>query len=130
MAAQGAALASRTVFDNAVFAFNNSDSLVCYGSISGSGSLLKNGSGVVALSGSNTYNGATTVSGGTLLIGNGGAGAALASPTVVDNAVFGFDNFDTIAYPGSISGSGGLAKLGWGTLILSGANSYQRRDDN
>ncbi len=68
----GEGLASSTIVNNAALVFNNGDTLVYGGAISGGGSLTKTGSGALILSGSNTYSGATTVSGGVLelLAGN------------------------------------------------------------
>ena len=41
-------------------------------------SLVKNGTGMLCLTGTNTYSGSTTISGGTLQLGNGGTGGSLA----------------------------------------------------
>ncbi len=114
--------------------------------------LAKSGTGVVVLSGANTYSGATTVNGGTLALSGGSAiadtgdvilsntGAILridsnetvgslttASPSTVNlqaNAL----TVSTITNPtvaGIIVGTGGsLVKDGTGTLTLTGANTY------
>uniref|UniRef100_UPI001F457968 Ig-like domain-containing protein n=1 Tax=Pseudomonas tohonis TaxID=2725477 RepID=UPI001F457968 len=111
------------------------------GAVSGTGSLVKQGSGTLTLSGSNSYGGTTTVSGGTLSIagdGNLGSGAVnLASGTVldvtgattIDNAIVlagnsSIGNSNAVTLSGAISGAYDLTKTGSGTLSLSGSNSY------
>jgi len=121
------------------------------GAISDSGtanaiSLVKSGAGTQVLAGTNSYSGGTTITGGILNISadtnlgttagaltfNGGtlqlgAGVTInasrlvtltASGGVVDTQA----NTGTIA--ASIGGVGGLTKVGNGTLILTGSNSY------
>ncbi|WP_277344946.1 Ig-like domain-containing protein [Metapseudomonas otitidis] len=111
------------------------------GVVSGTGSLVKQGSGTLTLSGSNSYGGTTTVSGGTLSIagdGNLGTGTLnLASGTVldvtgattIDNAIVlagnsSIGNSNAVTLSGAISGAFDLTKTGSGTLTLSGSNSY------
>ncbi|WP_277344301.1 Ig-like domain-containing protein, partial [Metapseudomonas otitidis] len=111
------------------------------GVVSGTGSLVKQGSGTLTLSGSNSYGGTTTVSGGTLSIagdGNLGTGTLnLASGTVldvtgattIDNAIVlagnsSIGNSNAVTLSGAISGAFDLTKTGSGTLSLSGSNSY------
>ena len=50
---------------------NTVGDLVCSAVLSGSGSIVKNGVGEMALSAANTYNGTTTINGGLLGIGWG-----------------------------------------------------------
>jgi autotransporter-associated beta strand protein len=114
------------------------------------GSLVKVGRGTLTLSGSSTYTGPTVILGGTLQAGATNALAAnsafsIGSRQMLDLASFnqtigslagagdvtlgsatlttGNDNTST-TFSGSISGSGGLTKIGAGTLTLSGNNSY------
>ncbi|WP_277372960.1 Ig-like domain-containing protein [Pseudomonas sp. AA-38] len=110
------------------------------GIISGSGSLIKQGNGVLTLAGSNSYSGTTTVSAGTLSIagdgnlGTGGltlAGSTLAitGATTIDNAIAltgnsTIDNSNAVTISGAISGAYDLTKTGVGTLTLSANNSY------
>jgi autotransporter-associated beta strand protein len=109
----------------------------------------KTGSGTVTLTGTNTYTGGTTVSTGTLAIGNSQAlgsgtltldqGTTLAftsAVTLANNLAFpqaGDPIIDTgsssVTLSGSISGIGELAKLGSGTLDLTGSNSYTGATD-
>ena len=125
----GEFLASPTVSlsNNATLAFNHSDALTYGGAIGGNGGLVEQGSsGLLVLTGGNTYTGPTTVAGGTLQIGNGTSGEALASPSIAmsNNAVVVFNHNDPLSYGGSISGSGQLIKLGTGVLDLTGTSSY------
>ena len=89
------------------------------GAMSGSGSLAKQNTGTLILTGANTYSGGTTVSGGTLQ-GN----TTSLQGDIVNNASVVFDQATTGTYAGVMSGSGGLTKQGADTLTLSGVNSY------
>ena len=100
--------------------FTYSSSIAAIGA---AGGLNKLGTGVLTLTGSNTYTGPTTVSAGTLQIGNGASGEALASASIIDNATLAFNNADSLIYGGTISGSGGLLKLGGGTVAISGGSN-------
>lgn len=120
------------------------------GQISGSGYLYKEGSGTLTLTGSHTYSGLTSISAGTLkltaynLLPNAsrvivdgvldlnnfpqsigslsGAGSVTLGSGILST---GQDNLST-TFTGVISGSGGLAKTGTGTLTLSGNNTFTR----
>ena len=107
------------IVNNANITFEQTTTGTYSGVISGSGSLAKNGTGTVILSGVNTYSGGTTVSGGTLQ----GDTTSLQGD-IVNNANITFEQTTTGTYSGVISGSGSLAKNGTGTVILSGVNTY------
>jgi autotransporter-associated beta strand protein len=114
------------------------------GILSGSGTLFKTGPGTLTLAGANSYSGGTSVTGGTIAIGNslafGTGDVALGDGTVLAFLTSGLtlaNNFrlggadptidsgagtDTMA--GVISGPAALTKIGAGTLILSGNNTY------
>jgi autotransporter-associated beta strand protein len=107
------------ILDNANVMFNQSSSGTYAGILSGTGSLTKIGSGTLTLSGANTYSGGTTVSAGILQ----GDTTSLQG-NILDNARVTFNQTTTGTYAGIISGTGTLFKLGTGTVILSGANTY------
>jgi len=114
--------------------------------ISGPGALTKSGVGTLTLTGANTYTGGTTVAVGTLSLGSNtaaGIGTITTTGSVIDyangiavaNAIVINSNMtqlQTLAgvsatQSGVISETGGarpLEKIGAGTLILTGANTY------
>jgi fibronectin-binding autotransporter adhesin len=93
-------------------------------------SLTINGPGTQILAGSNTYAGATTLSAGTLQLGNGSqTGSLAAGSAITDNATLAFNRSNTATQgvdfsPAAITGSGSLAQMGPGTLLLNAANTY------
>lgn len=95
------------------------------GVISGTGSVTKLGSGVLTLSGQNTYTGATTLSEGTLRLGDGVTDGGLANASaIVNNAALVFNTLGSRTQANAISGTGSVLKTGTGTLTLSGAGTY------
>ncbi|EDS4239509.1 TPA: fibronectin-binding autotransporter adhesin ShdA [Salmonella enterica subsp. enterica serovar Birkenhead] len=86
--------------------------------LSGSGSLVKTGTGELTLSGDNTYSGGTTITGGTLTADHAdslGTGA-IANSGVLQVGEGELEN--------TLSGSGSLVKTGTGELTLNGDNDY------
>ena len=128
----------------------NGNNATLSGAISGPGGLSKIGLGTLTLSGQSTYTGATGVNAGTLQAGAVNTFSPFSAFTVVSGATLdlasfnqtigslagtggvtlgsatlttGNDNTSTI-FSGTISGAGGLTKIGSGTLLLTGANTY------
>ena len=102
----------------------NNDSTTYSGVISGTGKLIKSGTGALALAGSNTYTGGTTISAGTLQLGDGATSNGSISGSVTDNGTLVFADPAAQNYFGLISGSGSLGKIGAGTLMLTAANTF------
>jgi len=107
------------IVDNAALVFVQGTNGTFAGSVSGSGSLTKLGIGTLTLSGTNSYSGGTVISAGALQ----GDTASLQG-TISNNASLIFNQGTDGTFTGAISGTGVLAKLGGGTLTLSGANTY------
>ncbi|MEI8292590.1 MAG: autotransporter-associated beta strand repeat-containing protein [bacterium] len=89
------------------------------------GALTKAGSGILTLSGNNSYTGDTTITAGTLQIASTGllAGGSY-SGNMTNSGVFLFASNSNQTLSGILSGSGSLTKNGTGALTLSGSNSY------
>ncbi|MEA2833367.1 MAG: hypothetical protein QOG66_1569, partial [Methylobacteriaceae bacterium] len=121
----------------------NGFALTLSGVISGSGSPAITGGGTLTLINANTYAGGTFVNAGTLGIGNGqalGTGAvSMADGTILQAAGNGFNVANAISLAGTgtidtngfgltlsgvLGGTGGLTKIGVGTLTLTGADAY------
>ncbi|QQE12600.1 autotransporter-associated beta strand repeat-containing protein [Planctomycetota bacterium] len=107
------------VLNNGTLAFNRSNDLTYADVISGTGSLVKNGSGTLTLSGTNIFTGPTTISGGTLAVNNalGGAvtvnGGTLAGTGTLSDAV-------TVASGGTIAPGNSIGTLYTGDLAVAG----------
>jgi fibronectin-binding autotransporter adhesin len=115
------------------------------GDFGGTGaSLVKVGTGTLTLSGANTFTGGLSINGGTVAVSannnlggasggvtfGGGTLQTTASFTTTRTATlnatgtFNTASATTLTWNGAIGGSGGLDKIGSGTMVLGGANSY------
>jgi autotransporter-associated beta strand protein/T5SS/PEP-CTERM-associated repeat protein len=128
----------------------NGNNATLAGAIGGAGGLTKVGAGTMTLSGASTYLGGTTVNAGTLQAGAANVFAPASAHTIANGATLnlagfnqsigslagagavtlgaatlttGNDNTST-TFSGAISGTGGLAKIGTGTLLLTGTSNY------
>lgn len=91
-----------------------------------SGTLVKSGSSSLTLDNSGGDNNIPTVviNGGTLQLGAGDANGGLSSVNITNNGALVVDSTNSVNLSSSITGSGTLTQGGGGTLVLSGANSY------
>lgn len=101
--------------------FNQSSDGTFGGDITGLGSLVKDGSGVVTIVGANTYSGQTDVFGGALI----GTTDSIRGDLFIDTgANVAFDQGTSATTSRIISGGGSLSILGTGAITLTGANTY------
>jgi autotransporter-associated beta strand protein len=94
------------------------------GVMSGTGSLTKQNSDTLILTGANTYTGTTAISSGTLQIGDGGTSGTLGTGAVTNDGTLSFNRSNALTISNEISGTGALTKNGSDVLTLSGSNSY------
>jgi fibronectin-binding autotransporter adhesin len=126
-----------------------SSTTLTYGGIAaGASGLTKTGSGILIVSGANSYSGATTISNGTLRQGAASSVPSASALTVSSGATFDLNslaatvgslagagdvtlgsatltcgsNGTSTVYSGTLSGTGGLTKSGSGTFDISGAS--------
>ncbi|MBL9183705.1 MAG: autotransporter-associated beta strand repeat-containing protein [Verrucomicrobiaceae bacterium] len=103
--------------------FNRNGTLATGVSLSGSGTLVQNGSGTVDLTSASTFSGPVNVNGGTLkLSGNGAIGngaIAIASSGTLEVA----RDSSTYTMNNVLSGAGSLVKSGTGSLLLANPSS-------
>lgn len=117
------------IVNNKYVRFARSDDVVFGGNIAGTGALLKDGAGMLILTGNvsedgtNTANKPTTITEGTLLIGNGGTTGSI-SGDITNNASLVFNRSDTFAFDGMVRGTGTLTQAGAGKLILNRSGSF------
>jgi autotransporter-associated beta strand protein/T5SS/PEP-CTERM-associated repeat protein len=138
------------VTNNGTFAINRSDTFTFGGVISGSGAFQQNGTGTTIFTAADTYTGGTIINAGRLQLGPGGSLAPTGALTVNAGGTFDLNNFNqtvgslagagsvmlgagtlttgsdntSTTFSGTISGPGGLTKIGAGTLVLTGTNPY------
>jgi outer membrane autotransporter protein len=122
---------------------NGTASTTYAGTITSSGGdLTKSGSGTLTLTGNNTYSGGTDLNAGGIGVGsntalgtgslnmaNGTTLQAAANVSLANAIVLtGTDTVDTqanaLTLSGAITGTGGLTKIGSGTLTLTNTNTY------
>ena len=115
-------LGAGNVTNNASLVFDRSDNISLANSISGSGSLTKNGNGVLSLNASSTYSGTTLVNAGALLLdgtlSGGGLLTSAAGTTLGGNGT----NTGPVAVSGQLAPGNSAGTFGAGSLTMdSGA---------
>lgn len=111
------------IVNQATVVFNRSDTSTYEGIVSGTGSVVKSGNGLLSLLGDNTFTAPLRITGGTVGVGSGGTTGSIVAD-VITGGVLAFNRSDAVTYAGIISGTGALAMLGPGSLTLTGSNSY------
>ncbi|EBR5148999.1 fibronectin-binding autotransporter adhesin ShdA [Salmonella enterica] len=86
--------------------------------LSGTGSLVKTGTGELTLNGDNDYSGGTTIDDGVLIADNADS---LGTGTIANNGVLQVGEGEL---KNTLSGTGSLVKIGTGELTLNGDNDY------
>lgn len=115
-----AAFYNQNITNNATVVFDQTTDGTYSGVMSGSGELVKEGTGRLILEGANTYSGGTTVTAGVL---EGTANSLQGD--ILNNAEVDFNQSTDSTYSGVITGTGELTKSGIGTLSITGANAYE-----
>ena len=118
----GASLAQSTLTNNGLVAFNQSSNSAISTAITGSGAFQKLGSGILTVTGNNTFTGATTVSAGGLkvngVLGSGGLSVAASAWLMGTGTINGPVTVSGTLAPGS---SPGVITLG--SLVLTPTSS-------
>lgn len=91
--------------------------------ISGAIDFIKDGAGVLTLTGANTYTGSTTVSSGTLEM-TSSIGAGTYSGNIAITGKYIFNSSTAHTFSGVISGTGQLEKRGSAQLTLTNSNNF------
>jgi autotransporter-associated beta strand protein len=112
--------------------FNRPDNMTFPGSITGpgatlsggvvgnAGQILQNGTGILTLTGNNTYLGGTIVSNGVLQVGSGSTTGSIGSGPATVFSLLSFNRSDSVTLTNTINGTGQVAQAGSGTLTLGG----------
>ncbi|HSX04543.1 MAG TPA: autotransporter-associated beta strand repeat-containing protein, partial [Rhabdochlamydiaceae bacterium] len=105
---------------NSLTVGTSTPSVTFSGAISGTGGLIKQGTGTLIVTGANSYGGGTTITTGVLQ----GTTTGLQG-NITNNATLAFNQSTTGTYAGAITGAGGLTidSSGSGVVIFSGVSS-------
>ncbi|HWK64630.1 MAG TPA: autotransporter-associated beta strand repeat-containing protein [Rhizobiaceae bacterium] len=107
------------IVNEAALVFDQAADGTYSGTIAGSGSLTKSGTGSLVLTADNSYAGATVIEAGSLQVGDGGWTGSI-SGNVVNNGTLVFDRKGTYALPELMTGPGFLVLRGGGTALFAG----------
>ncbi len=98
--------------------------LIMNAPITGTGSLIKIGSGTLVLTADNSFTGLTNLAAGTLQLGTGGSTGAIVGDVTNNGIALVFNRSNELVLAGAISGSGSVQQIGTGTTVLLGQSSY------
>jgi fibronectin-binding autotransporter adhesin len=95
------------------------------GNIAGASALIKNGSASLTLAnqGVNVF-GNVIINNGTLQLGTGASDGGVSAINITNNGALIVNRSDNVTLSSAIAGSGTVTKIGPGSLILPGANTY------
>lgn len=95
------------------------------GFLSGNGSILVGGTGLVTFMGDGDFGGTLTIAqGGRLQFGDGTVGGGSVIGNITDNGLLIANLIGTNTFGGTISGTGAVEIKGHGTIVVTGDNSY------
>jgi autotransporter-associated beta strand protein len=112
------------IADNANLVVANPSDQTYAGVISGTGTLVKQGAGMLTLTATNLLTGPTTISAGTLSLGDGySTTASLGNGNVTNNSVLLVNEINPVTISNNITGTGGIGNVASGDVILTGVLS-------
>jgi autotransporter-associated beta strand protein len=103
------------IVNDATVLFDQNAAGTYAGAMSGSGILMKSGSGLLTLTGNNTYSGGTVIAGGGIF-----ATASGLSGPILNNGTLTFGGSSNGVFNGLIGGTGSVTKAGTGTMTMNG----------
>jgi len=127
--ATGSLYSSGNITDNGTLIFNSTGAFTLNSAISGTGQLIKQGSGLLKLLGNNTYTGGTTINAGAALqVCTGNQGSIVGNITNNGSLLFVRQDTGVFVYGGNISGTGSVLKdcnnFNFGDVTFTGTNTY------
>ncbi|MFD1198291.1 autotransporter outer membrane beta-barrel domain-containing protein [Brucella gallinifaecis] len=111
--------------------YNRSDDITVDKVISGTGTLVKENSNTLILTGENTYAHGTTIDHGTVQIGNGGTTGSIIGDVdlVNDDSRLVINRSNDLTLDGTFEGKGGLTQSGTGKTTLTNEQFYTGETD-
>ncbi|GLH30130.1 hypothetical protein WSS15_27800 [Acetobacter pasteurianus] len=113
-------MGSGEIVDDATLNVDQNVTGVLSNELSGNGTLIKSGDGVLQLTGANSLSGEIDIQSGTLELDTKSSGQA----EIDDQATLALNQADDGILGNAISGSGGIVKEGAGSVTLAGNNSF------
>jgi fibronectin-binding autotransporter adhesin len=117
-------LGSGNIENKGQLQFNRSNSITISNIISGTGTIIQQGTGSLIFTQNNTYSGSTTISSGSIQIGNNSSTGTFGTGNVINNSAMIVSRSNDLTLNNLISGTGTLTKELSNTLILTQNNTY------